>query len=122
VSPKIVSLIAGAASWGATAAGAATLTTNYTYDCVGRVTAAVYNPSSGAVYVTYCYDANGNRSVQRNSKVGQPTCPTGSTELQACPVGSTPATESSQLVPPAGAPRPGSARAAEPGDQGLAAQ
>ncbi len=71
---KSLLLLAGLALWGGVAE-AQTLSSNYGYDAVGRITSVKYTASGGSVYIAYCYDANGNRYEQLTSTQTPPTCP-----------------------------------------------
>ena len=60
---------------------AQTASVTYTYDKLGRVTAAIYG--SGAC-VVYSYDANSNRTSQSNIVSGTPQASTWDTGVWGC--------------------------------------
>jgi YD repeat-containing protein len=66
---------------GATPAESATSSVQYTYDKLGRVTAALYD---NGTCVPYTYDANGNRTAQAIVTSGAPTSPVWGSGVWGC--------------------------------------
>lgn len=61
--PAIFSTVIVLGMFGSESAAAASASTQYTYDLLGRVTTALYD---NGVCVVYSYDASGNRTSQTN--------------------------------------------------------